>query len=92
MNQSVIYNTDDTPITVTEFSTKYGLDKGLVAKLHDMGLTDMFPVQTTIIPRILSANTLGGDTCVCAPTGSGKTLAYSIPIVQVWKRFTFAHR
>jgi ATP-dependent RNA helicase DDX51/DBP6 len=68
---------------VHEFAEKHNLDKRLMKRMEEMGMTEMFPVQTTVIPRILSANTIGGDTCVCAPTGSGKTLAYAIPIVQV---------
>lgn len=74
---------DETPASVRQFAQKCNLDKKLVERIEAIGLKEMFPVQTTIIPRILSAVTVGGDTCVCAPTGSGKTLAYAIPIVQV---------
>eukprot|EP01132_Coremiostelium_polycephalum_P007857 gene7857-9674_t len=62
-----------------------GIEKWLVNNLHDISITQLFPVQQEIVPFIM--RTEGHDICVCAPTGSGKTLAYSIPLVQkIFKR------
>ncbi|XP_065056118.1 ATP-dependent RNA helicase DDX51-like [Rhopilema esculentum] len=61
--------------------------------LELLRINHLFPVQSNVIPYILSQNCKGSifgkaglqpsDICVSAPTGSGKTLAYAVPIVQV---------
>eukprot|EP00112_Aurelia_sp_Birch-Aquarium-sp1_P003214 Seg1359.4 transcript_id=Seg1359.4/GoldUCD/mRNA.D3Y31 product="ATP-dependent RNA helicase DDX51" protein_id=Seg1359.4/GoldUCD/D3Y31 len=61
--------------------------------LKDNNIKFLFPVQSYVIPYILSQNshqTIYGsaglvprDICVSAPTGSGKTLAYVLPLVQL---------
>ncbi|KAJ3122398.1 ATP-dependent RNA helicase dbp6, partial [Irineochytrium annulatum] len=58
-------------------------------RLSALGITNLFPVQAAVLPRLLvsrhaSALTAptAGDLCVSAPTGSGKTLAYAIPVVE----------
>lgn len=56
--------------------------------LQRMNITQLFPVQSTVIPYILTMHSKplpfrARDICVSAPTGSGKTLAFAIPIVQL---------
>ena len=61
------------------------LNEQLIKKLKQQNMTHFFPVQSKVIPAILSQDIHGyqpGDLCVSAPTGSGKTLAYVLPIVQ----------
>ena len=61
------------------------LEEHLVVKLTGQSMTHFFPVQSAVIPIILSGHKNGyqpRDLCVSAPTGSGKTLAYVLPIVQ----------
>ncbi|KAJ1545850.1 ATP-dependent RNA helicase dbp6 [Nowakowskiella sp. JEL0078] len=50
-------------------------------RLLSLKITHLFPVQQSVIPRLLDA-TSTNDLCVAAPTGSGKTLAYAIPIIE----------
>ena len=60
------------------------LDPRLVGALAAMGVRRCFPVQSTVVPRVLAAQACGcgGDVLVSAPTGSGKTLAFALPVVQ----------
>ena len=68
------------------------LNQYIIKKLQQHSIIHLFPVQTSVIPVILSQIESGGcfgrggfqpsDICVCAPTGSGKTLAYVLPIIQ----------
>ncbi|KAJ7333122.1 ATP-dependent RNA helicase ddx51 [Desmophyllum pertusum] len=68
------------------------LDSHIIRKLQQHEINHLFPVQSVVIPAILSQMEInscfgsGGydpsDICVSAPTGSGKTLAYVLPIVQ----------
>ena len=68
------------------------LDTHIIRKLQQHDINHLFPVQSVVIPAILSqmeSNSCFGtggydpsDICVSAPTGSGKTLAYVLPIVQ----------
>ncbi|PPQ69692.1 hypothetical protein CVT26_001651 [Gymnopilus dilepis] len=59
-------------------------------RLRDIGVTELFAVQTALLPFLLSeeSNELyqpfdpPRDVCVSAPTGSGKTLAYVLPIIE----------
>ncbi|KAF8301044.1 DEAD-domain-containing protein [Clavulina sp. PMI_390] len=73
-------------------------ESGLSAKtrqrLSQLGITELFAVQTAILPFLLppqSSRTSRSlytpynqprDVCISAPTGSGKTLAYVLPIVE----------
>lgn len=63
------------------------LDERLKEKLKKNGITQFFPVQSSLIPWILKSHLKDGfwsaDACVCTPTGSGKTLSYALPIIQV---------
>ncbi|KAL1724352.1 P-loop containing nucleoside triphosphate hydrolase protein [Schizophyllum commune] len=60
-------------------------------RLHELGITELFAVQTALLPFLLSNPSRAvyspydqpRDACVSAPTGSGKTLAYVTPIVEV---------
>ena len=66
------------------------------SNLKEQNIEHLFPVQSCVIPKILSQNCQHGvyhkagllpsDICVSAPTGSGKTLAYTLPIVQMLAR------
>ena len=61
------------------------LEKRLVVKLTEQSMTYFFPVQSAVIPIILSGDKNGyqpRDLCVSVPSGSRKTLAYVLPIVQ----------
>ncbi|KAF8568577.1 hypothetical protein P879_08710 [Paragonimus westermani] len=65
------------------------------SRLIELGYTELFPVQSSVIPLILRSYRMTkrrplcrpSDLCISAPTGSGKTLAYAVPIVQL-----LAHR
>ncbi|KAI0322540.1 P-loop containing nucleoside triphosphate hydrolase protein [Amylostereum chailletii] len=61
-------------------------------RLKELGITELFAVQTTLLPLLLPRDRLQRalylpynpphDICVSAPTGSGKTLAYVLPVVE----------
>ena len=73
----------------------------IIRKLQQHDINHLFPVQSAVIPAILSqmeTNSCFGtggyepsDICVSAPTGSGKTLAYVLPIVQSLSRRVVCH-
>ncbi|KAJ3828447.1 DEAD-domain-containing protein [Lentinula raphanica] len=73
--------------------TKTGLSEKMSRRLVELGITELFAVQTCLLPFLLPRNATQRalyqpynpprDVCVCAPTGSGKTLAYAIPIVEI---------
>lgn len=48
------------------------------------GYTTPTPIQAQAMPIALS----GRDLLGCAETGSGKTAAFTIPMIQVFKKFT----
>ncbi|RPD61095.1 DEAD-domain-containing protein [Lentinus tigrinus ALCF2SS1-7] len=69
-----------------------GLSGKMRRRLQDLGITELFAVQTAVVPLLLSSPGSRSlyrpydppeDLCVSAPTGSGKTLAYVLPIVEV---------
>ncbi|CAL1716551.1 unnamed protein product [Somion occarium] len=69
-----------------------GLSERTVKRLKDLGIADLFAVQTAVIPFLLADNRQRSlylpydpprDICASAPTGSGKTLAYVLPIVEI---------
>ena len=64
-------------------------------RLDDLGITEWFAVQGSVIPLLLNDTAASKlylpyapprDLCVSAPTGSGKTLAYTVPIVELLQR------
>jgi len=73
----------------------------IIKKLQQHDINHLFPVQSAVIPAILSqmqTNSYFGtggyepsDICISAPTGSGKTLAYVLPIVQSLLRRVVCH-
>lgn len=77
------------------------LESHIVTKLQYHDINHLFPVQSIVIPAVLSQmdtnSLLGrggyapGDICVSAPTGSGKTLAYVLPIVQILMKRVVCH-
>ncbi|KAJ7758853.1 DEAD-domain-containing protein [Mycena maculata] len=70
-----------------------GLSAKTRKQLIDLGIVELFAVQTSLLPFLLPGNPLQRslylpfdpprDVCVSAPTGSGKTLAYVVPIVEI---------
>ncbi|TFK40145.1 P-loop containing nucleoside triphosphate hydrolase protein [Crucibulum laeve] len=62
-------------------------------RLNDLGITELFAVQTTLLPFLLPQEAPyralytpynpPRDACISAPTGSGKTLAYVLPIIEI---------
>lgn len=63
-----------------------GISEKLLKNLHKNGFEEAFPVQTRLIPLMISGvQKYDGDICVSAPTGSGKTLGYLLPIIDVLK-------
>ncbi|KIM84308.1 hypothetical protein PILCRDRAFT_68419 [Piloderma croceum F 1598] len=70
-----------------------GLTEKMRRRLKELGITELFAVQTALLPFLLPTNRLQRalylpynpprDVCASAPTGSGKTLAYVLPIVEL---------
>ncbi|KAJ3732156.1 DEAD-domain-containing protein [Lentinula guzmanii] len=70
-----------------------GLSEKMRKRLIDLGITELFAVQTSLLPFLLPSDPMykalyqpfnpPRDVCVSAPTGSGKTLAYAVPIVEI---------
>lgn len=63
------------------------LHRLFLQNLENMGVKELFPVQSIVIPHQLRCYQKihylwPRDLCVSAPTGSGKTLAYVLPILQ----------
>ncbi|KAJ3178262.1 ATP-dependent RNA helicase dbp6 [Gaertneriomyces sp. JEL0708] len=78
-----ISKTDESSI----YNPKWNLSKHSLSRLSEANITHLFPVQSTVFPKLMqtrysSASIPPGDVCVSAPTGSGKTLAYALPIVE----------
>ncbi|KAF8623612.1 hypothetical protein AX17_007315 [Amanita inopinata Kibby_2008] len=73
--------------------TVTGLSHKMRRRLKELGIQELFAVQTSLLPFLLQRNSPSyclytpydppRDVCVSAPTGSGKTLAYAIPIVEI---------
>ncbi|KAI0822452.1 DEAD-domain-containing protein [Trametes gibbosa] len=72
--------------------TQTGLSGKMRRRLQELGIAELFAVQTAVVPLLLSSPRSRSlyrpydppeDLCVSAPTGSGKTLAYVLPIVEV---------
>ena len=66
-------------------------------QLAELGITQWFAVQATVIPALLHdprmrhtylPYTPPHDLCISAPTGSGKTLAYIVPIMELLRTRT----
>ncbi|AEV28133.1 DNA/RNA helicase, superfamily II [Sphaerochaeta pleomorpha str. Grapes] len=55
-----------------------GISESLVTALEHDNITTPYPIQTEVIPAILSNNDILG----IAKTGSGKTLSYVLPILM----------
>ncbi|KZT17993.1 DEAD-domain-containing protein [Neolentinus lepideus HHB14362 ss-1] len=72
---------------------KTGLSDRMKKRLGEVGVTELFAVQTALLPFLLPKDSSNRalympydpprDVCVSAPTGSGKTLAYVLPIVEI---------
>lgn len=55
-----------------------GLSKALLRAIDEKGYTTPFPIQTKVIPVILS----GKDVIAAAQTGTGKTAGFTLPLLQ----------
>ncbi|KAG2110952.1 P-loop containing nucleoside triphosphate hydrolase protein [Suillus discolor] len=81
------------PIIPEGDDVRTGLSERTRRRLIELGITQLFAVQTALLPFLLGSSTtrrslyepfdLLRDVCVSAPTGSGKTLAYVLPIVEI---------
>ena len=67
--------------------TEFSLPDVILKNLHSMGVTQLFPVQSHVVPHLTKATTAArmtgvapSDLLVCAPTGCGKTLCYVVPV------------
>ena len=58
--------------------TDLKLDASILKAIHDMGFEEPSPIQSAVIPTILT----GEDVIGQAQTGTGKTAAFGIPVVQ----------
>ena len=54
------------------------LHQGIMTSVHELGYTELTPIQTESIPPILQ----GRDVIGLAQTGTGKTAAFVLPILQ----------
>lgn len=70
--------------------TSFGICNQLAQNLVDNGYSELFDVQKSVIPTLLSNNSrscvIPRHILVGSPTGSGKTLSYVIPILQALNR------
>ncbi|KAH7909502.1 DEAD-domain-containing protein [Hygrophoropsis aurantiaca] len=79
----------------------FALSERTRKRLLELGITELFAVQTALLPFLLPKAPLQRclympfdpprDVCVSAPTGSGKTLAYVIPILEILSSRTVTH-
>ncbi len=62
-----------------------GLSSRVLELLTDrMEFAKPFPVQTALIPFVMSETRFsGGDALIMSATGSGKTLAFAVPVVEL---------
>ncbi|KAK3913991.1 putative ATP-dependent RNA helicase Dbp73D [Frankliniella fusca] len=72
------------------------LNRDLVERLKQNGISHFFPVQHQVIPWLLEAQSKPPqfwprDICVSAPTGSGKTFAFVLPIIQALRNRLIPH-
>lgn len=71
---------------IHEAAAGWGLAPFLVENLKQDGYKNFFPIQSLVIPDVISAerhaHIRARDICVAAPTGSGKTLAFVIPVLN----------
>lgn len=67
--------------------TEFSLPELVLKNLQNMGVSQLFPVQSHVIPHLRKATAVAqmtgvapSDLLVCAPTGCGKTLCYVVPL------------
>ncbi|KAL1697032.1 P-loop containing nucleoside triphosphate hydrolase protein [Schizophyllum commune] len=91
VNAELVDSTQVLSIPAEENDGGTNLSQRTRKRLHELGITELFAVQTALLPFLLSNPSRAvytpydqpRDACVSAPTGSGKTLAYVTPIVEV---------
>ncbi|KAF9223498.1 DEAD-domain-containing protein [Gyrodon lividus] len=80
------------PLSSSEEADDTGLGARTRKRLLELGISELFAVQTVLLPFLIRHGAAGRslyvpyscprDVCVSAPTGSGKTLAYVLPIIE----------
>jgi ATP-dependent RNA helicase DeaD len=59
---------------------KYGFNKELLESISGLGFKNPTPIQTKVIPEILSSD---NDIIATAQTGTGKTAAFGLPLIHL---------
>lgn len=93
LNAEVIDPSVVLPIPPGDGDSATHLSEKMKRRLADLGITELFAVQTALLPFLLPLRPMDRqlylpynpprDVCVSAPTGSGKTLAYALPIIEL---------
>ncbi|KIK92071.1 hypothetical protein PAXRUDRAFT_148127 [Paxillus rubicundulus Ve08.2h10] len=93
IHAEVINPSTTLPLSLSEEADNTGLGARTRKRLLELGINELFAVQTALLPFLVRHGTAGQslyapyscprDVCVSAPTGSGKTLAYVLPILEV---------
>ena len=58
---------------------KYGFNKELLESINGLGFKKQTPIQSKVIPEILSSD---NDIIATAQTGTGKTAAFALPLID----------
>ena len=74
-------------LPIEQAAKAWDLAPFLVQNLKQDGYKSFFPIQSLVIPNVISSERHAQvlqcrDVCVAAPTGSGKTLAFCIPVLN----------
>jgi ATP-dependent RNA helicase DDX51/DBP6 len=74
-------------LPIEQAAKAWDLAPFLVENLKQDGYKSFFPIQSLVIPDVISSERHSQvlqcrDVCVAAPTGSGKTLAFCIPVLN----------
>jgi ATP-dependent RNA helicase DDX51/DBP6 len=73
-------------LPIEEAAASWKLAPFLIANLKRDGYENFFPIQSLVIPDVITTQRHGylraRDVCVASPTGSGKTLAFVLPVLN----------
>jgi len=78
LKQTKLRNLSVVPCQVEEGLDKYEIEPEILNNLKDLGIKDLFPVQSQTIESARD----GKDLLVQSKTGSGKTLAFGLPLLE----------